>query len=151
MATVSDQILLSIERFPLNLLYRAAIGAVMVPVYQSCLAAAGLHDEVIVFLTFVALVLLALRVVPGLLRRFIPASREVTATWAERRYLAQIYDSFQWRKLPGLGLGLGASLVINHDSRRDALAIAILFLVGGVIGEVCWRNVCRSGRVEFSA
>lgn len=151
MATVSDQILLSIERFPLNLLYRAAIGVVILPLYGLCLAAAGLNDEVVVFLAFVALVLFALRVVPGLMRRFIPASREVTAIWAERRYLAQIYDSFQWRKLQGLGLGLGTSLIINYDPRRDVLAIAILFLVGGVIGEVCWRNVCRSGRVEFSA
>lgn len=151
MANARDQLLLSVEKFPLSLLYRAALGAVLLPLYQACIDSAGLSDSAAHFILFVALVLFALRVVPGLLRRFIPASREVLTVWAERREFAQIYDSFQWRKLLGLGLGLAAGLFINHESRRDAVAIAILFVVGGLAGEFYWRSVCRSGRAELSA
>jgi hypothetical protein len=150
MPSTRDRLLLSIEEFPLNVLYRAAIGFSLLPIYLWCVARLHLVDSTGLLLLFVAAVLVALRIVPGLLRRLVPASREVLTVWAQRRHFAQAFDSFQWRKLLGLGLGWLAQLGFTHNTRADALALAISFVLAGVAGQLVWIRLNKSHLAEFS-
>jgi hypothetical protein len=150
MPSMRDRLLLSIEEFPLNILYRAAIGFSLLPIYLWCVAHLQLVDSTSLLLVFVAAVLIALRIVPGLLRRLVPASREVRTVWAERRQAAQAFDSFQWRKLLGLGLGWLAQLSFTHNTRFDALALAISFVLAGGAGQLIWIRINKSHLAEFS-
>ena len=150
MPSTRDRLLLSIEEFPLNILYRAAIGFSLLPIYLWCLGRLHLVDSTSLLLLFVAVVLVALRIVPGLLRRLVPASREVRNVWAERRHFAQAFDSFQWRKLLGLGLGWLAQLSFTHNTRVDALALAISFVLAGCAGQLVWIRLNKSHLAEFS-
>jgi hypothetical protein len=150
MPSTRDRLLLSIEEFPLNILYRAAIGFGLLPVYSWCLSRLNLVDSPGLLLTFVALVLVALRLVPGILRRSVPHSREVAQAWADRRHYAQAFDSFQWRKLLGLGLGWLGQLAITNNTRFDALALAITFVVAGAAGQLFWIRINKSHLPEFT-
>lgn len=150
MPSTRDRLLLSIEEFPLNILYRAAIGFGLLPVYLWCVARLNLADSPGLLCAFVALVLVALRLGPGVLRRVLPHSREVAQVWAERRHFAQAFDSFQWRKLLGLGLGWLAQLAITNNTRADALALAVTFVVAGAAGQLFWIRLNKSHLPEFT-
>jgi len=150
MPSTRDRLLLSIEEFPLNILYRAAIGFGLLPIYLWCIGRLQLVDSTGLLLLFVAAVLVALRIVPGLLRRLVPASREVRSVWAQRRHFAQAFDSFQWRKLLGLGLGWLGQLSFTNNTRADALALAISFVLAGAAGQLIWIRLNKSHLAEFS-
>lgn len=151
MPSTRDRLLLSIEEFPLNILYRAAIGFSLLPIYLWCVGRLHLVDSTGLLLLFVAGVLVALRIVPGLLRRLLPASPHVRKIWAERRHCAQAYDSFQWRKVFGLGLGWLAQLTLTNNTRVDALTLAIAFLLAGGAGQIFWVRLNKSHLAEFSS
>lgn len=150
MPSTRDRLLLSIENFPLNMLYRAAIGFALLPTYSWLAARLRLADSTGLLFAFVALVLVSLRLVPGVLRRVVPHSREVARVWAERRQYAQAFDSFQWRKLLGLGLGWLAQLAITNNTRVDALALALTFVIAGAAGQIFWIRVNKSHLPEFT-
>lgn len=151
MLSRKDRLLLSIEQFPLNILYRAAIGYGLLPLYLWSLALLNVPDTTGMLVLCVAGVLVALRLVPGVLRRMLPASRELKAAWAHRRELAQSCDSFQWRKLFGIGLGWLAHLGITHNARVDALTLAIAFVLAGAAGQLFWIRLNRAHLPELSS
>jgi hypothetical protein len=145
-----DRILLSIETFPLDILYRVVIGFGLMPGYVYLLAIAGWRDTTTLLALYLLAVLVALRVIPALLRAVLPISREVRQAWAERRALAKAYDSFQWRKLLGLGLGSLAWLGMNHSLRSDALSFACFFAVAGFAGQLVWLRLSKTQLAEVS-
>jgi hypothetical protein len=132
---------LALESFPLDILYRAAIGWFLTPVYLRLFP--GDRAEWRLFVFFL-LVLVALRIVPGVLRRALPFSQAVKEVWAERRALARRYDSYQWRKLFGLGLGWLAQLVVSGENWSGVRIMAGACLVAGALGLAFWCKQSRS-------
>lgn len=144
------RIILSLEDLPWHVLYRAVIGYFLVPAYGRLFGGqASAWKLVALFL----LLLAALRVVPGILRRLLPFSPAVKMVWAERRALARRYDSYQWRKLFGLGLGCSIYLIRSGQAHGTALFLAAGCIVGGTLGLICWhsRRKFPPGQVTPSA
>lgn len=132
--------ILGIETFPWSILYRAAIGCVVIPL--SGVVCGGNPTLTQVSLVFVA-VLVALRIVPGVLRRLLPVNSDVKAEWAARRVQARRHDSYQWQKLLGHGLGLGAYAFLHPRTAGNSLVLAGICVVAGVAGLSCWLRVSR--------
>jgi len=132
---------LALESFPLDILYRAAIGWSLMPAYLRFSSGERAEWKLFVLLL---LVLVALRIVPGVLRRALPVSQAVKEVWAERRALARRYDSYQWRKLFGLGLGWLAQLVVSGENWSGARIMAGACLAAGALGLAFWCKQSRS-------
>ena len=128
---------LSLENPPWDSLYRAVIGYFVTPACLQLIDGSASPWKLFVF--FLA-ILLMLRIVPGILRRVLPFSREVKIVWADRRALARRYDSYQWRKLFGLGLGWLIYLLVSGEGRTAAQFMAGGCLVSGALGLVCWHK-----------
>ena len=61
---------------------------------------------------FLLLVLLLLRVVLAVVRKVVPFSPELQEAWSERRRMAKLYDSYQWRKMLWIGAGLALYIAV---------------------------------------
>jgi hypothetical protein len=84
--------------------------------------------------------LVALRVVPAVMRRVLPFSVEAKELWAKRRNIAKQHDSYQWQKLFWIGLGLLPYAVISDGLRNGELVVTLICLVCGSIGLLFWRR-----------
>ena len=134
------KLILSLETLPWNILYRVAIGYGVMP------AAMWVHGDtqtLAQLVTVFLVILVSLRIVPGVLRRFMPVGREVKTVWAERRALAKRYDSYQWQKLFGLGVGWAAYLFLHRRTSGAPVALAGACVVSGAIGMMFWLRVSR--------
>lgn len=136
----AGQLVLALETPPWDSAYRALIGYGIMPAYLQF--ADGSSAPWKLFAFFLA-ILAALRIVPGVFRRVLPFSREVKTIWAKRRALARRYDSYQWRKLFGLGLGWLMYLFIAGLGQGTPLALAIACVVGGSLGLLFWHKQSR--------
>ena len=145
-----DRVLLSIEAIPISVLWRAAIGFGLMPAYFVVLGLVGWRDSTAALLLFLLAALVALRMAPAVLRRLLPVSKEVSQAWAHRRVLAKSYDSFQWRKLLGLGLGWLTWMLTRHSVRIDALLLAGMFVIGGLAGQIIWARISKTAMTEGS-
>lgn len=134
---LGGRILLAIEKPPLSILYRAALGYFIMPIHGRVWGETPPGWSLIVLVTGI---LILLRIVPGIVRRVLPFPREVKSVWANHRQLAKAYDSFQWRKLFGLGLGWLAWLVLSHATDPLPILLAVSFLFGGGMGIFFWRK-----------
>ena len=134
------KLILGLETLPWNILYRVAIGYGVMP------AAMLVHGDKPTFpqlVTVFLVILVSLRIVPGVLRRFMPVGREVKNIWAERRVLAKRYDSYQWQKLFGLGVGWAAYLFLHKRTSGAPVALAGACVIAGAIGLMFWLRVSR--------
>jgi hypothetical protein len=129
-----DRLLLGIENIPWSILYRAAIGWSLMPVYDRLIG----DIASVKLVGFFFLVLVSLRIAPGLLRRVLPFSRAVKNEWAVRRAISKRYDSYQWQKLFGLGLGWLGYLLTSGTARNVPMILAAGCLVSGAIGLFFW-------------
>jgi uncharacterized membrane protein YfcA len=86
--------------------------------------------------------LFSLKAVAAVLRRFVPATARVRSLWAWRRGLARHYDSYQWRKLVWIGVGLLLGALVGRPGGSLQWGLATACLLAGGVGEVFWR---RSG------
>jgi len=139
---VFERALLSAEQFPWSALYRIAIGYSMLPLFSRLSA----KDDVgwSLLLWFVAL-LFTLRVLPAVLRRLLPFSKQATAVWAERRVLAKRFDSYQWRKLFWFGVGLAAYVAASGHIGWPSVTLIGVCLGGGALGFLIWRRRVSAG------
>lgn len=133
-----DKLLLQIERQPFAALYRVAIGFLLLPTYQTLV---GNLDSTINFLLFFICVLLVMRFVPLVLRKLLPCSREIQVLWFSRRNLGKEYDSFQWRKLLWIGLGMAAYMLVYGDRRATHWIVAAVCVIGGAVAHWIWRRL----------
>jgi hypothetical protein len=114
----------------------------IVPLYARSRGDGGGVDWALV--PFFLLVLLALRVVPAIVRRVLPFSEEARADWSRRRLLAKQFDSYQWRKLLWVGLGLAVSAVSTGQAGPVRTVLSLACLLAGGLGAVRWRRLSRS-------
>jgi hypothetical protein len=146
-----DRLMLAIETFPLDTLYRGAVGAAITPAYLSALSVSGSSDTSLKLFCFVLAVLAALRIVPGVIRRVVPVSHELEREWAERRLIGKNVDSYQWKKLLGIGLGWIGYLTAVGPVRADSTILAIACTVAGIAGWVVWLKASRALATQHAA
>jgi hypothetical protein len=137
-----ERILVLIEHSPWSALYRLGIGSVMLPLFYRLF---GKDDSGwYVVLWFIG-VLLALRLLPAVFRKALPFSREVRDIWIERRKTAKRFDSYQWRKLIWLGIGLAGYAVLSGNSGGIVGALTVFCLISGGVGTLIWRRRAMVG------
>lgn len=85
--------------------------------------------------------LIALRVVPALVRLALPFSAAAKEIWASRRALAKRYDSYQWQKLFWVGLGLLPHVATAGELQRGEILVTLVCLIGGSVGLLIWSKV----------
>ena len=144
MDNVIEAVAVKLDLPPLNGLWRIVLGASLYPAYAALCR--GSCPEW-VFLVYILFVLLGLRVVPLLFRKLLNFSPEAQRIWDERRQLAKIYDSFQWRKLFWIGVGLWAYLLYARVKAEYPVYVAALFTIGGGIGLATWLFVRRKTKL----
>lgn len=86
-------------------------------------------------------VLLALRLVPAVLRKVLPFSAQAKEVWRERRQLAKRFDSYQWKKLLWLGLGMSVHPLVGSRLSMAETMLMIVCLTVGLMGVVAWKRV----------
>lgn len=143
----AERWLIGIDRFPWAALYRVALGYLLAWVSVRWSAPDPPGWSVLAWLLGT---LVALRVVPVLVRRIVPFSPEANAIWAERRMLAKRYDSYQWQKLLWFGIGLLVYGLVASRFDRALTVTTALSVAGGGVGLVLWwRNaVVRRSELE---
>jgi hypothetical protein len=133
---------------PWEPLYQLAVGFLVVPVFGRLSGRSGSDWRL---LPFFLLVLIALRVVPAMVRHLLPFSAELKAHWFNQRALAKRYDSYQWRKLFWLGLGLAGYVALYDRDGRAGGLLAAACLVSGALGLFVWRRVTQKQQSVGSA
>lgn len=136
---------MKLDDAPWHVLYWVVIGFCFVLLFRSLFSAASSGLFVGCFL----LTLFGLRVGPALLRRLIPFSKEVQEMWALRRQWAKLYDSYQWRKLLWIGLGMAAGATFVHRTLGYEMTVAAFCIIVGSLGTVFWRR--RKRQMEVAA
>ena len=133
-----DQVLIALETSPWDAVQRVAIGFVMLPVLSRIWSA---EPPVWVSVPFLLFVLLMLRLVPAAIRGLLPFSNSVRTAWSERRQIGKRYDSYQWKKLFWIGVGLTSYTVLSGQFTPSAIAVSSICLLSGALGLARWRAV----------
>ena len=138
----AEQFLLALEERPWNAAYRMALGFSAFPLYRGLW---GFNAPSWSLVYFFLAGLFLLRLVPAVLRRLLPFSAATQDVWRERRRLSKRYDSYQWRKLLWIGLGIGLNVLFSRSAEWGTVgvAVALAFLAPGVAGWIVWRRVTR--------
>ncbi|HXF52637.1 MAG TPA: hypothetical protein VNK52_00805 [Hyphomicrobiaceae bacterium] len=136
-----ERFLLEIDEGVFGALYRAIIGFAALPAMRLLLGD-GASDWFIV--PFLLAILLALRLVPAVLRKLLAFSQPVQEVWAARRRLAKQYDSYQWRKLLWIGVGLALYTALSGQFSTGGLATSAFCILGGALGTVRWWAVAAA-------
>lgn len=143
--TSMNRLLTGVERTPHAAVYRVVLGFVLYPMGDFLrLRTESWWGGTALILA----VLVTLRVGPAIARKAFRFPDDVRAVWAERRQLAKRYDSYQWRKLFWLGLGLCGYLALSRDFQPGRVAPALACLLGGVAGSLIWAKRRRGAEVQ---
>jgi hypothetical protein len=134
----SEQILVGLDEGAAGAMLRVGLGYVTGTAW---LILGGLGSPEWTVLPFFLAVLIAVRLLPAVIRRAMHFSEPVRTVWAERRQLAKRFDSYQWQKVFWIGLGLTLRLA-SSDRRPAALvALAAACLAAGTLGLATWHIV----------
>jgi len=133
-----ERLLLLLEKAPFYALYRIAIGFVFLP---SLFRVFGQPIAVPMLLGGFLGILVLLRLVPAVIRHVLPFSKQVQDAWFKQRILAKRYDSYQWRKLFWMGLGMAGYLVSGPRSNGPQFGLTVFCLVSGALGLCFWARV----------
>jgi hypothetical protein len=132
------------ERAPLvELLYQSLIGFLIVPAFSRSI---GNRSSDWRLVPFFLMVLIAVRVVPAVVRHTVSFSSERQARWFRQRALAKRYDSYQWRKLFWFGLGLAAYVALFDRADTVAGLLSLTCVGAGALGLLAWRRVAQMAR-----
>jgi hypothetical protein len=122
-------------------LTRMAIGASLLSLQTRLLGRSPADAASLVGVLIVVLV--GLRLVPAAARKVLGFSPAALALWAERRQTGKRVDSYQWRKLLWIGMGLGIDVVVREVGAVPPAALALFCVVSGLIGTIAWRARSR--------
>lgn len=131
-----ERTLLLLDAPPFDLLYRGLAGFAIMPVYES----SGRRFHTVGGLVGAwLLVMAASRIAPMVLRVSLPFSAALKAAWSERRQLAKHVDSYQWRKMLGVGLGWAIYCLVARTAWGDMTFIgAFACIAAGIAGWIFW-------------
>jgi hypothetical protein len=132
-----ERALVALDRGAAGALYRVGVGFLIVPAWSYAIGRPGSGWTLIAFF---AGVLLALRVVPAVLRKVLPFSSAVRAIWADRRQMAKRFDSYQWQKVFWIGIGMALYALQSGQRFPALLALAGVCVVAGAAGVLIWRS-----------
>lgn len=137
-----ERLLVGLDTRPWDILYRAAIGfgALLLVSRRSIADRAGSEW---VLVPVLAAIFLALRVIPAIARKLLPFSKSAQEVWVQRRTIAKRYDSYQWQKLLGFGLGLALYTGLSAQFSTARVALSTLCLICGAIGTIRWHKTSR--------
>jgi hypothetical protein len=138
-----ERILVLLDQFPYGAAYRIAIGYFLVPL--SSHFPISVHPG-LSLASWLLGVLLALRLLPYVIRKNLPFPERVVAVWQERREIAKRFDSYQWRKLIWFGVGLLAYAASSRHFGGTSAALAVFCVTGGALGVFAWRRRAVTGR-----
>jgi hypothetical protein len=133
-----ERVLLAIDDDAFGALSRVAIGFATLPA-MSLLLGSNISDWTVV--PFLLSILLLLRLVPAVVRKLVPFSGAVQEAWAVRRRLAKQYDSYQWRKLMWIGIGLALYTAVSGQFSAARVVVCSACLLAGMVGMLRWRLV----------
>jgi hypothetical protein len=138
-----ERALVNLDDGALGALYRVAIGFLTLPVMYLLL---GNDTSDWAVVPFLMLVLLLLRILPAIIRKLIPFSNAAREAWAARRSAAKRYDSYQWRKLLWIGVGLALWTAVSGQGSLVPVLVSSVCLLAGAAAEMRWRAVSTAGR-----
>jgi hypothetical protein len=142
-----ERILLRLDDPPVRELIQFMLGYLTVPTWQRVVRSDGPGWTLIPFFLGV---LLAIRLLPMVARKLIRFSSQVRNHWAKRRQLAKRFDSYQWRKLLGMGVGIGA--YAWSDMSKEGLLLAAVCVFSGAVGWLVWQfKVAQPGASRSAA
>jgi hypothetical protein len=135
--TSFHRLALQLDQPPLDFILRGILGFLTLPLTRFAAGAEPRGWQLVVVLAFL---LAALRVVPGIIRKLVAFPEPVRAVWSERRQIAKRFDSYQWRKLTAIGIGLAVSVGWSKLVDPIALGLVIVCLLSGIAGTLVWRR-----------
>lgn len=115
---------------------RTALGFLLLPTLRGLGWDPGPAMAVVALLAL----LFAVKVVAAVARRLVPATAVVRAHWAWRRDLARNHDSYQWRKLVWIGVGLLLGAALGVPGTRVQWVLGAACLAAGGAAEAFWRR-----------
>jgi hypothetical protein len=128
---------------------RVLLGFLVVP------AASGLLGETATTGWGLAVVLLAalflVRAVSAVVRGVFPFSQDVLKLWGRRRGVGKRFDSYQWRKLFWIGLGMFGQTIVSREFHAGPVALSMVCIGSGGVGLIAWRTVDATLRNEIDA
>jgi len=140
--TFLELFLIKLDATPWNVLWRVVLGFYIPSIIR--LVAGGSGSVLFSVSIFFAL-LVALRVVPAVLRHVLHFSPDATEVWRRRRRIGKLYDCYQWQKLFWLGLGMLPHSFGVGDF-RFAISLLVIFCLGlGGVGLFGWTALCVRG------
>lgn len=86
-------------------------------------------------------VLFLVKVIAALGRRIVPASELVRTHWEWRRDLARHHDSYQWRKLLWVGVGLLLGAALGFPGLPIQWILGGACVLAGSAAEIFWRRL----------
>jgi hypothetical protein len=134
---ILERVLVRLDLPPWGGLFRVTVGYLTFPAWSRLTN--NVSSDWTLF-PFLLAVLGALRVISLVLRRLLPCSEPVQAVWAARRRLAKRFDSYQWRKLFWIGLGLALYALLSGQRSEGLVTLTFICLFSGSIGLGIWRH-----------
>lgn len=143
-----ETLLLKLDEGAFGALYRVAIGFATIPAYNFLFGNPGSEWTIIPFLLAV---LFLVRMGLAVVRKIVSFPAYVVEIWAVRRRTAKYYDSYQWRKLVWIGVGLGLYLAISGEYRSMNVVLTLFCLLAGISGTLIWRTVAADNKLPKPA
>lgn len=139
-----EKCVVRLDEFPWSALLRVALGYGFVAAWTG--PAGNDRADWAIVPAFLGM-LMALRIVPVLLRRLLPFSASAKEIWFERRQLAKRFDSYQWQKLLWIGIGMSASQFRLEYRLGTMSGLALVCVCAGAAGLVFFRRAKANGQV----
>jgi hypothetical protein len=130
----SSRLLARLTQMPWNAVYFVPLGYAVMVLFQQMM---GSTKSLTGLLAILLGALAALRAGALVLRCCLPFPAALKENWAQQRLLGKRYDSYQWRKLFWVGVGMAVYVSIEHASVMERW-IAVLATGAGALGHWFW-------------
>jgi hypothetical protein len=134
----TEKFLLGLDAPPFDALWRIAAGIAVFPFTDLIFKE---KDSIASSLEGLLIVLFLTRLFPLLIRKLVPFPASIQKAWFKRRNIGKNYDSFQWKKLLWIGLGMSLYLAFSGFWGIGRVLPTAVCLIAGAIGIFRWRLV----------